>query len=118
MIYAGLRIGELRSLAARPRDQDREADRRIRLRGALQVPYRPSGTVTRSIKLGYVVPSCTGRRQYETKVRENMLKAAVTRANKNLAAVDLPPLPERLAPLSLRRTFARSSTRSGSRRRW
>ena len=35
-----------------------------------------------------------------------MLKTAVARANKNLAADDLPPLPEKLTPHSLRRTFA------------
>ncbi len=54
----------------------------------------------------YLFPTRTGRRQYECKVRDSTLGGAVKRANKNLAAKDLPPLPEHLTPHSLRRTFA------------
>ncbi len=39
-------------------------------------------------------------------VRTATLGGAVKRANANLAAKDLPPLPEGLTPHSLRRTFA------------
>ena len=54
----------------------------------------------------YVLPTRTGRRQHECKVRDGTLGGAVTRANANLAANDLTPLPENLTPNSLRRTFA------------
>jgi integrase len=68
--------------------------------------YRRSGTVGRSIYLAYVFPTRTGRRQYECKIRDNMVKTSVKRANRNLEAKDLPPLPESVGPHSLRRTFA------------
>jgi hypothetical protein len=38
-------------------------------------------------------------------VRSRTLRRAVMRATENLAAKDLPPLPESLTPRSLRRTF-------------
>jgi integrase len=53
-----------------------------------------------------VFPTRTGRREYEHKVREGTLGGAVKRANANLATKGLPPLPEKLTPHSLRRTFA------------
>jgi integrase len=46
------------------------------------------------------------QRQYESKVRTATLGAAVMRANANLAAAGLAPLPAGLTPHSLRRTFA------------
>jgi len=53
-----------------------------------------------------VFPTRTGRGQYECKVREGTLGSAVKRANASLAGRDLPPLPDKLTPHSLRRTFA------------
>jgi integrase len=54
----------------------------------------------------YVIPTRTARRQHEHKVREGTLGGAVKRANANLATRGLPPLPGKLTPHSLRRTFA------------
>jgi len=54
----------------------------------------------------YVFPTRTGRRQYECKVRAGTLARAVQRANDELAAAELPPLPASLTPHGLRRTFA------------
>jgi hypothetical protein len=52
------------------------------------------------------VPTRTGRKRYNQKVRSDTLGGAVRRANKNLAERDLPLLPAKLTPHSLRRTFA------------
>jgi integrase len=53
----------------------------------------------------YVFRTSRGGRQSPDNFRFRVLRAAVTRANENLAADDLPPLPDRLTPHSLRRTF-------------
>jgi integrase len=54
----------------------------------------------------YVFPTRTGRRQYESKVRTGTLGGAVKRADANLEKAGLTPVPARLTPHSLRRTFA------------
>jgi integrase len=118
MIYAGLRIGELCSL--RWRDVDLAAGwlsvtasktdagtRRVMIRGALRdelVGVRSRHTIEQQDD--YVFPTRTGRRQYESKVRTATLGGAVKLANGNLTGRGLPPLPDRLTPHSLRRTFA------------
>lgn len=56
--------------------------------------------------VGVLTKTAAGRRQYECKVRTATLGGAVKRANENLTARDLPPLPAKLTPHSLRRTFA------------
>jgi integrase len=117
MIFAGLRIGELCSL--RWRDVDLAAGwltvgesktnagrRRVKIRGALRdelLAVRARGEVVQD---AYVFPTRTGRRQYESKVRTATLGGAMKRANANLEAADLPPLPATLTPHGLRRTFA------------
>jgi integrase len=53
----------------------------------------------------YVFGTSRGGQQSPDNFRSSVLRAPVTRANENLAADDLPPLPERLTPHSLRRTF-------------
>jgi integrase len=118
MIFAGLRIGELCSL--RWRDVDLTAGwltvgesktdagrRRVKIRGALMEAL---GSVRDHREIvdqdAYVFATRTARRQYECKVREGTLGGAVKRANASLATKGLPPLPDKLTPHSLRRTFA------------
>jgi integrase len=118
LTFAGLRIGEL--CALRWRDVDLAAGwlhvgesktdagrRRVKLRGALRdellaVRARHSQVPPE----GYVFSTLTGSRQSPNNFRSRVLKAAVERANKNLVKRRLAPLPERITPHSLRRTFA------------
>jgi integrase len=53
----------------------------------------------------FVFATRTGSRPSGDNVRSRILGAAVERANKDLAKRDLPPLPDKLTPHSLRRTF-------------
>ena len=95
-----------RYMAMKVADGLAEADRRVKIRGALWdqlEALRDRGPVDQH---AYLFPTRTGRRQYECKVRTGTLGGAVKRANANLAAKGLPPLPEGLTPHSLRRTFA------------
>ena len=76
------------------------------IRGALRdelLAVRARGEVVQD---AYVFPTRTGRRQYESKVRTATLGGAMKRANANLDAADLPPLPATLTPHGLRKTFA------------
>jgi integrase len=117
LTFAGLRISEL--CALRWRDVDLAAGwlhvgeaktdagrRRVKLRGALRdellaVRARHSQAPTEA----FVFPTLRGGRQSPDNFRSRVLKVAVQRANKNLAKRDLAPLPERITPHSLRRTF-------------
>lgn len=55
---------------------------------------------------GLVFPTSKGGPQTATNVRKRVLAKAVEKADDRLAKEDAPPLPERLTPHSLRRTFA------------
>ena len=46
-----------------------------------------------------------GGRMSDDNFRSRVLRATVKRANENLKRADLPPLPDKLTPHSLRRTF-------------
>jgi integrase len=54
----------------------------------------------------YVFATSEGNRQGATNVRRRILAPAVKRANEALAKREAEPMPERLTPHSLRRTFA------------
>jgi integrase len=54
---------------------------------------------------GYMFPTRTGNRLSAENFRNRVLSAAVKKANENLEAEGPPPLPARLTPLSMRRTF-------------
>ncbi len=117
LTFAGLRISEL--CALRWRDVDLAAGwltvgesktdagrRRVKVRGALRdVLLDLRGRHQDTDQNAYVFGTSRGGRQSPDNFRSRVLRAAVTRANENLAADDLPPLPERLTPHSLRRTF-------------
>jgi hypothetical protein len=54
----------------------------------------------------YVLPTSSGRRFGMEKFRNRVLAGAIRRADESQAARGLPPLPDKLTPHSLRRTFA------------
>ena len=53
----------------------------------------------------FVFPTLTGGRQSADNFRSRVLRAAVKRADERLAEQGRPPLPDKLTPHSLRRTF-------------
>lgn len=80
--------------------------RRVKIRATLRaelqiVRARPSIDPN-----GFVFATRTGRRPSRENIRSRVLLVAVERANTNLAKQHLPPLPKKLTPHSLRRTFA------------
>jgi integrase len=80
--------------------------RKVKIRGVLRdellgvrqrrLPALPSA---------FVFPTGTGARTRAENYRKRVLKPSVALADKRREGVDLPPLPERLTPHSLRRTF-------------
>jgi integrase len=118
LVFAGLRIGELCALRWRDVDLDAgwlqvgeaktDADtRRIKVRGALNAELtRVHALRTIAGADGFVFATSTGRRQSADNLRSRVIGASVERANKNLRARRLSPLPEGITPHSLRRTFA------------
>jgi integrase len=118
LTFAGLSIGEL--CALRWRDVDLAAGwlrvgesktdagrRRVKLRGALARELE--AVRARQVDApadGYVFATSTGGQPSDDNIRARVLRAAVNRANENLAKKKLAPLPEGLTPHSLRRTLA------------
>ena len=80
--------------------------RRVKIRGALLAELQIVRVQPSSDPNGFVFATRTGRRASRENIRSRVLLAAVERANASLAKQQLPPLPEKLTPHSLRRTFA------------
>lgn len=118
LTFAGLRISELSAL--RWRDLDLAAGwlhvgesktdagrRRVKLRGALRDELLTLRARHPNVAADdYVFPTSSGGPFSPDNFRARVLRATIKRANKNLAKRKLPPLPERITPHSLRRTFA------------
>ncbi|HEY5287222.1 MAG TPA: tyrosine-type recombinase/integrase [Solirubrobacteraceae bacterium] len=79
--------------------------RRVKIRGALR-PLLSAMRADHQDSDGFVFATRTGRRPSRENIRSRVLLASVERANGNLAKDRLPPLPQKLTPHSLRRTFA------------
>jgi integrase len=131
LTFAGLRIGELCALRWRDVDLVRgwlhvgEAKtdagrRRVRVRGALRDELLSvRGRHQEAAQADYVFATASGGRASENNVRNRVLgrpartvdgeekagQGAIARANEQLEADGLAPLPEKLTPHSLRRTF-------------
>jgi integrase len=117
MTFAGLRIGEL--CALRWRDVDLAAGwltvgesktdagkRRVKVRGALRDELlRMRAKLDHVQQDAYVFATRSGKRPSGDNIRSRVLNVAVEQANADLAERDLPPLPDKLTPHSLRRTF-------------
>jgi integrase len=114
LLFAGLRIGEL--CALRWRDVDLTTGwivigdaktpagrRRVKVRGGLaSILAAVRERRTAPDQNGYVFATSSGRRPSGDNVRSRILGPAVRRANRNLEATGLPPLPDGLTPHSLR----------------
>ncbi len=117
LVFAGLRISEL--CALRWRDMDLAAGwltvgesktdagrRRVKIRGALRDVLIELRERHQDAHQGaYVFGTSRGGRLSPDNFRSRVLRAAVTEANESLTTNGLPPLPERITPHSLRRTF-------------
>jgi integrase len=118
LVFAGLRISELCALRWRDVDLDagwlhvRESktdagQRRVKVRGALRREMAAVSAHQADIKPDdFVFATARGGRLRPDNFRPRVLRATIERANANLTTRDLPPLPERITPHSLRRTFA------------
>jgi len=118
LTFAGLRIGELCRLRWSDVDlasgwlsvSESKTDagiRRVKIRGALATELWAARVRHADAPLdGYAFPTSRGGQHSEDNFRSRVLKAAVERANENLAKQKLASLPEGLTPHSLRRTFA------------
>jgi integrase len=78
--------------------------RKVKIRGALRDELTGL-SARRADPGGYVFPTREGGQQDTHNIRARVVAAAIERANTNLAAAELPPLPEQITPHSLRRTF-------------
>lgn len=116
LTFAGVRIDELCEL--RWRDVDLAAGwltvgkaktdagvRKVKLRGALRDELaRIKPDIPRAD--GYVFAARGGKRMSADNIRKRVLGGSVRLADEKLSAAGLPPLPDKITPHSLRRTFA------------
>ena len=130
MCLGGLRVGELREL--RWRDVDLAAGR-LRIgraktdAGVRDVGLRPAlrdelaalkASRAKAAPGALVFASSTGAPFGESNVRRRVLAPAIALANEALEEVGAPPLPDKLSPHALRRTFASLLVASGPTRPW
>jgi integrase len=117
LVFGGLRIGELCALRERDLDvasgwlstgsKTDAGQRKVKIRGALRDELLAlRGRRSARSSSAYVYATRTGAQMSPDNFRSRVLSAAVKRANANLEAEGLAPLPERITPHSLRRTFA------------
>ncbi len=117
LTFAGLRIGELCALRWRDVDLARgwlhvgesktDAGRRkVKIRGALRDELLAlRGRHQNAPQSAYVFGTLSGGRMSPDNFRSRVLRAAVKLAGERLEAEGLPPLPDKLTPHGLRRTF-------------
>jgi len=118
LVLAGLRIGEALSLEWRDVDlaggrlrvgesKTPAGVREIELLPALRGELAEHKAGARDARPGALVfPTTAGGPQAATNFRRRVLAKAVEKANERLAEAEKSPLPERLTPHSLRRTYA------------
>ena len=118
LALAGLRIGEALDLRWRDvelangrivvcRSKTAAGERTVDLLPLLRDELAMLAAARRADDLtAFVFGTSTGRRRTASNARRRVFKTAVERANERLAKRGIEPLPERVTPHSLRRTFA------------
>ena len=117
LVFAGLRIDEALSLRWRDLDlasgslrvrasKTAVGERTVYLLPALRDELTELAARRQGERDGLVFATATGGKESPSNVRRRLLAKAVEQANVRLAKDELDPLPERLTPHSLRRTFA------------
>jgi Phage integrase family len=81
-------------------------ERAAQVRALLDAAARLRAKQTAAAPDAFVFPTSTGKRQSADNLRSRVISASAERASRNLRARELTPLPEKITPHSLRRSFA------------